>query len=203
MFSQVYKIALRNTVQRCVKLMILSSFSTILSTDTFGYVCLYLSIRSANWYLRVASIKLLAPHYHAFDRPTYLRLVTKHLSDLLIIPRPLLDHLTKGGFASTITGSNWKKLAVDACHERYINLELKTFVRRPNMEYLNKSAVYLPYQAACHLNVYSLTTPPLFSLNDKSPFWQFKLDDAICQKYIAKISKSNVFSCTIEKQGPL
>ncbi len=117
------------------------------------------------------------------------------------MPRPLLDHLTKGGFASAITGSNWKKLAFYECHESYINLDLNTFVRRRNMEYLNKSAVYLPYQAACQQNLYSLTTPPLFSLNDKTPLWQF--DEAISQKYIAKISKSNVFSCTNETGASL
>ncbi len=61
--------------------------------DAFAYVSLYMSIRSANWHLDVASIKLLAPLYHAWDRPTYLRLVARHLSDLLTMPYPLLQHL--------------------------------------------------------------------------------------------------------------
>ena len=169
--------------------------------DAFGYVCLYLSIRSTNWHLRVASIKLLAPLYHAFDRPTYLRLVAKHLSDLLIMPKPLLHHLTNGGFASTITGLEWKRLAFDECHESLINLDLKTFVRRPNMEYLNRSAIYLPYQAACQQNLYSVTTPPLLSLKDTIPLSQYKLDEIICQKYLAKVTTSNVFCCTQENRG--
>ncbi len=118
-------------------------WNTFVHRDCFAYISLFLAIRSWNWLLRLAAIKTLSPLYHAYDRSTYLRLVVKHLADNLIMPSGMLKQLRDRGFSATLTGSMWKQLTLDECHESWINLDIKTFVYRPNPEYLNNSAAYL------------------------------------------------------------
>ena len=42
--------------------------------DCYAYVCLYMAIRSGNWYLRMGAIKSMAALFTAFDRPKYQKL---------------------------------------------------------------------------------------------------------------------------------
>ena len=44
-------------------------------TDAMAYVTLFLSIRSGDWQLRMAGMKLMAPIFTAFDHPTYQKLL--------------------------------------------------------------------------------------------------------------------------------
>ncbi len=84
--------------------------------DCLSYVSLYIAIRSGNWSLRVASITILAPFYHAYNRTTYLKLVAHHLATLKTMPTYLLNHLCNGGFSATVTGNIFNELAFDECH---------------------------------------------------------------------------------------
>ncbi len=164
--------------------------------DCLANVDLYLAIQSDNWTLRVASIKMLAPLFHAYDRTTYLRLVAAHLSDILIMSTSILNHLSNDGFAATLTGKSYKQLALDEMHESGINLDLKIFVHRPDAKCMNKSAPFLPYQASCQQNLFSLSCP--VSLDDKKSqtfaVSKCKIDEQIFRKYIHKITNSQCFN---------
>ena len=50
-------------------------WSRFIEVDILVYIALFTSIRNCDWQLRVASIKLMAPIFFAFDRPIYQRLV--------------------------------------------------------------------------------------------------------------------------------
>lgn len=119
----------------------------------FSYVALYLSFRSSNWYLRIAALKNLAPLFHAFDRHMYLRLIPKHLNDVLTMPIEVLQHLENGGFSATKSGKSWQQLALDEAHESFINLDVKQSVQKPSPDLLDTMSVYLPYRASLQNNV--------------------------------------------------
>ena len=72
--------------------------------NAFSYIALFSSIRSGNWDLRLASIKLMAPVFSAFDRPTYRKLIPQHLADCLLLPCAVQDKFSRGGFVVSITG---------------------------------------------------------------------------------------------------
>ena len=98
-------------------------------------------------------------------------------------------------------GSNMV-LLIDECHESYINLDIKQFVKRPNAEYLNRSAIYLPHQASRLQNLHSMTIPPLIELKDSdNDTSNYKLDDTICMKYLTKIETSQCFLHTNKNRG--
>ena len=47
-------------------------------TDALAYVGLFLAIRSGDWNLRVACIKLMAPMFTAFNHTTYQKVLTTY-----------------------------------------------------------------------------------------------------------------------------
>lgn len=73
--------------------------------DCLPYVGLFISIRSGNWNLRLASLKQMAALFTAFDRTTYQRLIPRHIAELLRAPPEVLSSLQKGGFAVSLTGT--------------------------------------------------------------------------------------------------
>lgn len=64
--------------------------------DCFAYIALYIALRYRMWDLRVGSLKLMAPIFHAFDRPIYQRLVPRHLKDLALLPEVFVLHQQTG-----------------------------------------------------------------------------------------------------------
>ena len=70
--------------------------------DAMAYLGMYLAIRSGNWNLQMASMKLMAPTFTAFDHPSYLRLIADHIADVLTMPATILSILQKGDFAVSI-----------------------------------------------------------------------------------------------------
>lgn len=79
-------------------------WDSFIHRDALAYIMLFVAIRTGNWHLRIGALKKMAPLFHAFDRPTYLRLVPRHLLDVLQMPKTMLDHLQNGGFVANLKG---------------------------------------------------------------------------------------------------
>ena len=94
--------------------------------DCMAYLCLYLAGRSANWDLRVYSIKQMLPLFHVVNSTFYYRLLPEHLHDLLQFPPHILGFLQAGGFTMSQTGKQWSSIFLDETHET--NREVKEVV---------------------------------------------------------------------------
>jgi len=114
--------------------------------DAMAYVGLFLAIRSGDWQLRVASMKLMAPIFTAFDHQTYQKLIAQHIADILCMPPSILSMFQQGGFVISISGRAWHSVGIDEAHEMLINKESKTSIVRPHPDYINRIAHYIPYQ---------------------------------------------------------
>ncbi len=103
-----------------------------ITIDCFAYLALFDSIRNRNWQLRVYSLKLMGPFFSAMDRPTYQLLIPKHLQDLAIMPKCIIQHFEDGGFSARLSETDWHAVGLDECHEMLINKDAKMAVVRPN-----------------------------------------------------------------------
>ena len=101
--------------------------------DALAYIGLYLAIRSGNWLLRLASIKLMIPIFSAFDHQTYRKVIAQHLADVHSLPEEVLSTFCKGGFVVSLSGRPWHTVALDEAHEMKINRECKTSIVRPSL----------------------------------------------------------------------
>ena len=123
--------------------------------DALAYVGLFLAIRSGNWKLRVASIKLMAPIFTRFDHQTYRRVIAQHLVDMKsILDNNIISTFRKGGFAVSLNGRPWHSVALDEVHDMKMNKECKTSIVCPSRDYLNRVAGYIPYRAKCSANLH-------------------------------------------------
>ena len=91
---------------------------------------LWFGIRFANWELRVAVIKLIAPISHALDRTSYLRILPRHIADIQCLPTSILNHFKSGGFVVNLSGKPFSAVAFDESHEMLINKDIKAAIRR-------------------------------------------------------------------------
>ena len=89
--------------------------------DTMAYVMLFLAMRSGNWQLRMASIKLMVPLFSAFDHNTYQKVIAQHLADVLTMPPNILTMFQQGAFVVSIRGREWHSVRLDEAHEMLIN----------------------------------------------------------------------------------
>ena len=121
-------------------------WSQFVFEDAMGYVGLFLAIRSGNWNLRMACMKLMAPVFTAFNHPTYQKLISQHLADVLCMPPPVLAMLEQGAFVISISGRAWHSVGIDEAHEMLINKACKTSIVRPSKDYINRIAHYIPYR---------------------------------------------------------
>lgn len=81
--------------------------------------------------------------YIYIDRPTYLRVLPQHISDLASYNEETLRCLEKGGFAANITGTQDKdltSLALDEAHEMMINKDVKAGLTRTTESAIGKHA---------------------------------------------------------------
>ena len=113
--------------------------------DAFAYVGLFLAIRSGDWNLRLASIKLMAPLFTAFDHVTYKKLISVHIADVLAMPRAIVTMFNQGAFVVSISGRAMHSVGIDEAHEMLINRECKSSLVRPSQDYINRIAHYIPY----------------------------------------------------------
>ena len=121
--------------------------------DALAYVGLYLAIRSGNWDLRVASIKMIAPIFSAFDHFTYRKLIAQHIADLYNLPSEVKGYLKSGTFVVSVTGRGWHSVGIDEAHEMLINKACKTSIVHPSKDYINRVAKYIPYRTKCIENL--------------------------------------------------
>ncbi len=119
-------------------------WSRFVFEDSMPYVSLFIAIRSENWHLRLASLKLMAANFTAFDHPTYQKLITQHIVDVSSMPKPLLDYFKQGGFAVSISGRVLHSVGLDESHEMLINQDVKEVTVRPSEDFINRMAKYIP-----------------------------------------------------------
>lgn len=96
--------------------------------DALAYVALFIALRSGNWDLRLASLKLMAPIFSAYDHFTCKKIIAQNLADILLLPPSVLSCLKQGGFSVSLTGHPWHSVAVDEAHEMGINKACKTSI---------------------------------------------------------------------------
>lgn len=121
--------------------------------DILAYISLFLAIRSGSWELRVASIKLMAPIFTAFDHQNYRKLIAQHLAYLHTFPDEILTTFQENGFVASLSGRPWHSVALDEAYEVKINKECKTSIVHLSREYLNQVASYISYRAKCMENL--------------------------------------------------
>ena len=112
--------------------------------DLSAYVGLFLAIRSGDWHLRMASVKQMASVFTAFNHANYLKLISRHLTDVLCMPQSILTMFEQGAFVVSITGRAWHSVGIDEAHEMLINRACKMSIVRPSPDYVNRIAQYLP-----------------------------------------------------------
>ena len=108
------------------------------------YLMLWFGICFANWELRVAAIKLIAPISHALDRTSYLRILPRHIADIQYLPPSILNHFKSGGFVVNLSGKPFSVVAFDESHEMLTNKDIKAAIRRVESEYVQHICPYLP-----------------------------------------------------------
>ena len=62
----------------CVEDDTWSFWSFFVTGSMLPYLRLYLSLRSEQWKLRLASLKMMAPIFHAFDCGNYINIIPNH-----------------------------------------------------------------------------------------------------------------------------
>ena len=176
--------------------------------DAMAYVGLFLALRSGDWNLRMASLKLMAPVFTAFDHPNYQKLISQHLADVLCMPSGFITAFQQGAFVVSITGNNWHSVAIDEAHEMLSNKECKTSITRPTHEYINRIAHYLPYRTTALENarkqLFPETKPKDNTIN--SPFSSDSNDYKFEQNVLAimhTINRKSLLDVTIDNRGLL
>ena len=89
----------------------------------------------------MANIKCMAPIFTAFDRNLYSKLIPYHLAILQQFPKDLLNALETGAFTVSLTGKQWKSVAIDEAHEMCVNRDLKEAIVHPTEKYLQKTTL--------------------------------------------------------------
>jgi hypothetical protein len=136
--------------------------------DAMAYIALYLAIRGADWNLRVACIKLMAPVFTAFNHTTYQKLISQHISDILCMPPAIIAMFQQGAFVVNIRGNAWHSVGIDEAHEMLINKSSKTAIVKPNPDYISRVAHYLPHRTAALENLTSQLFPWTTNINKMS-----------------------------------
>ena len=57
-----------------------------ITMSVLPYLGLYMSMWSENWDLRLASLKLMAPIFHAFHCSNYIKIIPNHLAEIKCLP---------------------------------------------------------------------------------------------------------------------
>ena len=162
--------------------------------DGLAYAGMYLAIRSGNWHLRVACMKVMAPLFCAYDHMTYKRLICSHISDLLTLPAAIQKCFSEEGFVVSFKGSPWHSVAIDEAHEMCINKSCKTSIVNPTEDYIHRIANYIPYRNKCMENLRMQLFP-----EDKHPSKVSSLYTITAQTKIQEVNVEAIKKCIIGK----
>ena len=130
--------------------------------DALAYVGLFLAIRSGDWYLRTGCAKLMAPIFTVFDHPTYQKLISNHIADLLDLPESTMLMLSQGAFVVNIGGREWHSVAIDEAHEMLVNKQCKNSITKPSEDYINRVAKYITHRTKSFEVLKQELFPPSF-----------------------------------------
>ena len=78
-----------------------------------------------SWALPLASLKMIALVYHAFDCSTCINVIPNHIAEINCMPQSALGHFRKGAFVTSLKGNAWSSVALDESHEMSINKDVK------------------------------------------------------------------------------
>ena len=104
-------------------------------------------MHSEQWNLRLGSLKIMAPIFHAFDSSNYIHIIPNNIAEMLCLPPSLLDHFKNGGFVASIKGNTWSSVALDEGHEMCINKDVKAAISKLSDDCIFKIVQYLLYRA--------------------------------------------------------
>lgn len=77
--------------------------------------------------MRMASLKLMAPIFSAFDHFTYKKVIAQHISDVHSLPSAVKEFFRKGGFVVSLTGRPWSSVGIDEAHEMIEHVKHQSF----------------------------------------------------------------------------
>ncbi|KAJ8048225.1 hypothetical protein HOLleu_00456 [Holothuria leucospilota] len=181
-------------------------WDSFIHRDALAYILLFVAIRTGNWHLRIGALKKMAPLFHAFDRPTYLRLIPRHLLDVLQMPNTMLDHLQNGGFVASLKGIPGRSVAADECHEMKINKEVKMAMAKPVPDMMDRVALLLPYRATAIERLKNQVSSgevkgtemsnasELVNVEGKVKIYMAKLDETLLSSYRPKLDVSPLYT---------
>ena len=107
------------------------------------YLGLYLSMRSGQWDLRLASLKMMAPVFHAFDCSNYINIIPNHIAEINCMSLSVLGHFEKGALVASLKGNAWSSVALDGSHEMCINKDVKGAISKLSDDYISRTTPYL------------------------------------------------------------
>ena len=91
-------------------------WAEFIQVNCYAYIALFCAVQSGNWHLRLGALKLMAPLFCAFDRPTYWRVIPQHLADCILLPTDTSSLFSEGGFSVSITGRPWHSVGINESH---------------------------------------------------------------------------------------
>ena len=158
--------------ESCTSSATFAFWDKFLHVHCLYYISLWISVRTSNWNLRLASIKGIAPVFHVCDKPHYSQLLPEHLADCNKMPEDILYFLKQGGFTSNINGHVANSLALDEIHECSINRDVKQAISRLEHKKISNLNHYLTWRAKFLANI------------------KFQLSVNVNENYIKDLSKS-------------
>ena len=174
--------------------------------DMKGYVGLYIANRLGIWNLRMASLKLLLPLFHAFDRPNYSRMLPLHSYHMNTLPSYVLDHFKNGGFCVSESGLEGNQLMLDEYHEMLINKDTKNVARSltPGRTMKFESVCrFLPYRASVLSNFKNEICRGQTDEDQQKGYYKSVIDKELgnINLYIKKFSQAEIWE--VETLKPL
>ena len=95
-----------------------------------AYVAYLFAIRSGNWTLRNASLKIVTELFFAYSHNKYEYLSMSTLRDSLTCPDNFFKHFINGEWTCSVRGRPYHNLAMDEAHECVINNRVKNITSR-------------------------------------------------------------------------
>ena len=115
-----------------------------------AYTGFYFAIRSGNWGLRIATLKILNELilnelFFAYSRDNYEVLNINALADSYTYPDEVLEALKNGEWTVSVKGRPYHSLALDEAQECIINRKLKQITTRPSHFRMVELADFMAY----------------------------------------------------------